>query len=99
MKRYKLTRYEWLFDNVYDMPVVNKKMLGLIKYENNSIIMCVFIGLKSKMYVIKIDYKSDTNKAKVITNNYVKPKINVNDYLECFFNYKSIIAIFFHCIN
>jgi len=48
--------------NAYGMPVANKKVPGVIKDENNDAIMTEFVGLRAKMYAVRVDGKKDTKK-------------------------------------
>ena len=63
-------------DNVYSMPLANKKIPGLMKDENNGAIMTKFVGLREKIYAVKVHGKKDTKKVKGIKNNIVR---NAND--------------------
>ena len=44
-------------DNAYDMPLANKKVLGLMKDENNGVLMTKFVGLRAKMYAVRVDVR------------------------------------------
>ncbi|XP_077270985.1 uncharacterized protein LOC143902161 [Temnothorax americanus] len=53
----RLDTSNYAVDNAYDMPLVNKKVPGLMKNENNGVIMTEFVGLRAKMYALRIDGK------------------------------------------
>lgn len=79
-------------DNIFQMPRVHGKFIGLFKDECNGCIMALFIGLRSKMYAIRIFGKEPIKKAKGIKNRVVKVGLDVVDYEQCLFN-KEIINI------
>ncbi|XP_043263922.1 uncharacterized protein LOC122404280 [Colletes gigas] len=70
-------------DNPYNMPRVNKKVPGLMKDENNGAIMTEFIGLRAKMYALRVDGKKDTKKAKGVKTNVIARTITFVDYAQC----------------
>ncbi|XP_050503415.1 uncharacterized protein LOC126882493 [Diabrotica virgifera virgifera] len=70
-------------NNPWNIPLVNKKVPGLMKDENNSKIMTHFVGLRSKQYTYKVAGEKDVKKSKGVKMNVVKMKINFDDYLNC----------------
>ncbi|RLU19605.1 hypothetical protein DMN91_008162 [Ooceraea biroi] len=75
---------DYASDNIYGIPLMNKKIPGLkMKDENNGAIMMEFVGLRAKMYALKVDGKKDTKKAKGVKSNVVARKITFDDYVQC----------------
>jgi len=70
-------------DNVYGIPLANKKVPGLMKDENNGAIMTEFVGLRAKMYAVRVDGKKDIKKVKDTKNNVVARTIKFDDYMRC----------------
>ncbi|KYN09186.1 hypothetical protein ALC57_18699 [Trachymyrmex cornetzi] len=71
-------------DNAYGIPLANKKVPGLMKDENNDAIMTEFVGLRAKMYAVRVDSKKDTKKVKGnVKSNVVARTITFDDYTRC----------------
>ncbi|XP_072758412.1 uncharacterized protein [Anoplolepis gracilipes] len=79
----KFDTSDYAIDNAYGIPLVNKKVPGLMKDENNGMIMTEFVGLRAKMYALKIDGKKDTKKVKGVKNSVVAKTITFDDYMQC----------------
>ena len=77
-------------DNVYKMPRLHKKIVGLMKDECCGKILLLFIVLRSKMYAMLIDGKPPTKKAKGVKNYIVNETISVEDYIDCLNNCKTL---------
>ena len=77
-------------NNIYNIPLVNKKVVGLMKDENNGQIMTKFIGLRAKMYTYKVVGKPVTKKIKGITGATTKT-ITFDDYYNCLLNNKTLV--------
>ncbi|XP_015914701.2 uncharacterized protein [Parasteatoda tepidariorum] len=71
-------------DNIYGTPRKNKKVLGVMKDENNGEIMIEFIGLRSKMYAFKVK-EQVTKKLKGIKKATIEKRIEFEDYKKCLF--------------
>lgn len=71
--------------NVYGIPRMNKKVPGLFKDELKGSIATEFVGLRSKMYAVRMQEKSEKQirKAKGVKKCVLEKKINFKDYLNC----------------
>ncbi|DAC81320.1 PolB [Mayetiola barley midge adintovirus] len=88
--------------NVFNMPRCNKKVPGLFKDELKGEVMTEFVGLRSKMYCVKIgdvlvkdrhsnDVVKMKMKAKGVKKYVLNSKITFKNYLDCIQN-KSIVS-------
>lgn len=75
---------DYCIDNPYEIPLANKKVIGIFKDENAGKIMTEFVGLRSKMYSFST-FDSDFCKAKGIKNSTIKT-LNLLDYKNALFN-------------
>ena len=71
-------------DNVYCIPLSNKKVLGKFKDEFNGKIMEEFIGLRSKLCAYKIfENEKEAKKAKGVKKNVIQKEICFEDFRKC----------------
>ena len=85
--------YQDMFDNkdqfdLSDMKLEqfkdleNKKVVGKFKDETQGVPICEFIGLRSKMYSIKLDDQSEKKTAKGIVGNVIKNHLKHGNYKQ-----------------
>ncbi|XP_023218820.1 uncharacterized protein LOC111621012 [Centruroides sculpturatus] len=72
-------------NNQYCIPRENKKGLGKMKDENNGKIMREFVGLRAKMYALKVEVQV-TKKSKGVKKCVVKNRTSFDVYKDCLFN-------------
>lgn len=70
-------------DNRFNIKLLNKKIPGLMKDEVCGEIITEFVGLRSKMYSIRINGIDKIKKAKGIKKNIINKKIHFADYYNC----------------
>lgn len=70
-------------DNEYGIELINKKIPGLMKDEVNGKRISEFVGLRSKMYSVRIDGIDAIKKAKGVKQNVLRKKIHFDNFLEC----------------
>lgn len=76
-------------NNPFNIPCVNKKVVGLMKDENCGRIMCEFIGLRPKMYSIDTLESKVIKKAKGVKRTAVE-SLNLINYRDCLYKKKIV---------
>lgn len=69
----------YLENNQFNIPLKNKAELGKFKDECAPKILCEFIGLRSKMYALKIE-NEESKKAKGVKKSVIKHDVTFQDY-------------------
>ena len=77
-------------DNVYNIPRVNKKVLGVWKDECLSKLLFEFSALKSKAYAIRVEGEGEKKRAKGVKSSVVNKTIKFDDYVACLENEREI---------
>ncbi|XP_044736992.1 uncharacterized protein LOC123298957 [Chrysoperla carnea] len=73
---------DFALDNIYKIPLRNKKVKGLMSDENNGEVMLEFVGLRSKMYTVRVQNKTETKKSKGLKKSAIR-KLTFDDYKKC----------------
>ena len=69
--------------NQIGMPRANKKVVGLMKNACNGNVMLEFVGLRSKMYSVRIQGQKPIKKFKGVKSSVVKANIGFENYVRC----------------
>ncbi|XP_049769187.1 uncharacterized protein LOC126106833 [Schistocerca cancellata] len=82
-------------DNKYNLPIVNKRVVGLLKDELNGDPITEFIGLRAKMYALETESQRVMRRAKGVKQSSVN-ELTIDDYRNCVLNsdVKSITQYF-----
>lgn len=68
---------------VFNIPPLNKKKPEYMKDENNGLTMTEFVGLRSKMYSVRVNGNDAMKKAKGVKKYILKKDITFDEYKRC----------------
>lgn len=77
-------------DNIFGMPLANKKIPGLMKDECNGRIITLFVGLRAKMYYIEVEGKDFMKKIKGLQKEITDNTIQGYHFMNSLRNYEII---------
>ncbi|XP_066596570.1 uncharacterized protein [Prorops nasuta] len=83
---------DYPINNKYNIPLVNKKVIGLMKDECNGNLMSEFVGLRSKMYAYRINGVNKDKKCIKGIKSYVVKNIEFDDYIDSLKNFNTLIC-------
>ncbi|XP_057332054.1 uncharacterized protein LOC130671928 [Microplitis mediator] len=78
-------------NNIYDIPLVNKKVVGLMKDENNGEIMSEFVGLRAKLYAFRTHKNMKAKKRAKRVKGSTLRTITFNDFKNCLEKHTNVI--------
>ena len=70
---------------------INKKVIGKFKDEAAGKQITHFVGLRPKLYSLKIEDEKETLKAKGVKKNVIKNTLSFDDYKECLFSKNEVM--------
>lgn len=72
-------------NNQFNLPIVNKQKLGVMKCEYGENIMTDFVALSPKQYAIRFG-RVEKKKCKGVKKSIIQKQIKFDDYVECLEN-------------